>query len=82
MTPPSRLEQIARQAVEGDRDALDRLVRDLQSEPTVVSLRTAQVAPVTDVCLRQFASAVFVRMRSTSRSNRPHIRDPRTRSPR
>src|SRR4051812_10554929 len=39
MTPPSTLEELARQAVEGDRDALDRLVRDLQSDVYGLALR-------------------------------------------
>src|SRR4051812_8730668 len=39
MTPPSTLEELARQAVEGDRDALDRLVRDLQGDIYGLALR-------------------------------------------
>jgi RNA polymerase sigma factor (sigma-70 family) len=39
MTPPSQVEELARQAVEGDRDALDRLVRDLQGDVYGLALR-------------------------------------------
>ena len=41
---------------------------------TVVSPRTAQPAPAIDVCPRPFASVASVPMRSTSPSNRRHIR--------
>ena len=39
MTAPTILEDVARRAVEGDRDALDRLVRDLQSDIYGLALR-------------------------------------------
>jgi RNA polymerase sigma factor (sigma-70 family) len=39
MTPSSTHEKLARQAVDGDRDALDRLVRDLQGDVYGLSLR-------------------------------------------
>jgi RNA polymerase sigma factor (sigma-70 family) len=39
MTGPSTLEELARQAVDGDRDALDRLVRDLQGDVYGLALR-------------------------------------------
>jgi RNA polymerase sigma factor (sigma-70 family) len=39
MAEPSTLEDLARQAVAGDRDALDRLVRDLQRDVYGVALR-------------------------------------------
>jgi RNA polymerase sigma factor (sigma-70 family) len=39
MTEYSTLEDLARQAVEGDRDALDRLVRDLQTDVYGLALR-------------------------------------------
>ena len=39
MTKPFTLEDLARQAVNGDRDALDRLVRDLQNDVYGLALR-------------------------------------------
>ena len=39
MTPPMALEDVARRAVDGDRDALDRLVRDLQGDVYGLALR-------------------------------------------
>jgi RNA polymerase sigma factor (sigma-70 family) len=39
MADPSTLEDLARQAVDGDRDALDRLVRDLQTDVYGVAVR-------------------------------------------
>jgi len=39
MADPSTLEDLARQAVDGDRDALDRLVRDLPTDVYGVAVR-------------------------------------------
>src|SRR6266516_414156 len=39
MTEPLTLEDVARRAVDGDRSALDRLVRDLQSDVYGLALR-------------------------------------------
>ena len=39
MTPPMTLEDLARRAIDGDRDALDRLVRDVQGNVYGLALR-------------------------------------------
>jgi len=39
MTQPEALEDVARRAVDGDRDALDSLVRDLQGDVYGLALR-------------------------------------------
>jgi DNA-directed RNA polymerase specialized sigma24 family protein len=37
--PPPTLEDVARRAIDGDRDALDRLVKDLQGDVYGLALR-------------------------------------------
>ncbi|MGH9202123.1 MAG: RNA polymerase sigma factor, partial [Vicinamibacterales bacterium] len=39
MTQPMTFEDVARRAIDGDRDALDRLVRDLQDDIYGLALR-------------------------------------------
>ena len=39
MTQAMALEDVARRAIDGDRDALDRLVRDLQGDVYGLALR-------------------------------------------
>ena len=39
MTPPMTLEDLVRRAIDGDRDALDRLVRDVQGDVYGLALR-------------------------------------------